>query len=720
MLPSAGAQAQANHIINNAPIRTDNFDSQLNTYYTFDSFVAGEPNKLARTAGIAIAKQPGYTAFNPLFIYGGSGVGKTHLANAIGNQVQLLNPHARVLYVSANTFKLQYQDAAKSNRIPDFLNFYQSVDVLIVDDIQYFAGLKGTQDTFFHIFNYLQQSRKQLILTSDRPPIELKDIEERLSRDTSFVWLERTMDPEDSDRVKDLIKERKWEGLSFVDESRRFYPNGSMAANVLGFVGMDDKGLDGLEMSLDSLIRGGSNKQQILTDARGNPILKSVLTPFKAEKERSVYLTIDQNIQFYAERALDRAMKTTHATGGIIIVMDPKTGEILALGNQPSYDPNHFEKADERQFKNRAVVDIYEPGSTFKPIIAATALSAGTYDTKRVWHDPGVVWASGHPIKNWNEESYGDVRLVDIIKWSINTGFAHVGLLTGGETMTDYAKRFGFGRSTGIELPGEGVGLLFEPKNMRPIDVATMSIGQGIAVTPLQMVQAYSALANGGKMVKPHIIASIKNADGSDYQVTEKEVIGQPITEAVASEVKDMMEKEVSEGGGSNAQVPGYHMAGKTGTAQKIDAEHGGYLKNQYIASFCGFGPTEDPRAICLVVLDTPTGTYYGGQVAAPVFKEAMTQIMRYLAVPTIEDSENHAKPVTPSIETNKPKLPSEAEREFPLPSFYGWSMRDTGEWLTKAGLGFAPKGSGFVDKQSPGAGIYVKKGDTVWVHCSE
>ncbi len=403
-----------------------------------------------------------------------------------------------------------------------------------------------------------------------------KDIEERLSRDTSFVWLERTMDPEDSDKVKDLIKERKWEGLSFVDESRRFYPNGSMAANVLGFVGMDDKGLDGLEMSLDSLIRGGSNKQQILTDARGNPILKSVLTPFKAEKERSVYLTIDQNIQFYAERALDRAMKTTHATGGIIIVMDPKTGEILALGNQPSYDPNHFEKADERQFKNRAVVDIYEPGSTFKPIIAATALSAGTYDTKRVWHDPGVVWASGHPIKNWNEESYGDVRLVDIIKWSINTGFAHVGLLTGGETMTDYAKRFGFGRSTGIELPGEGVGLLFEPKNMRPIDVATMSIGQGIAVTPLQMVQAYSALANGGKMVKPHIIASIKNADGSDYQVTEKEVIGQPITEAVASEVKDMMEKEVSEGGGSNAQVPGYHMAGKTGTAQKIDADFAG------------------------------------------------------------------------------------------------------------------------------------------------
>ena len=181
-LPSSGTSIQNNA---NRNVKQD-FESQLNGLYTFDTFIAGLPNKLARTAGLAIAKQPGYTAFNPLFIYGGSGVGKTHLANAIGHQVQALFPKARVLYVSANTFKLQYQDATKCNRIPDFLNFYQSVDVLIVDDIQYFAGLKGTQDTFFHIFNYLQQSRKQLILTSDRPPVELKDIEERLL--TRFKW----------------------------------------------------------------------------------------------------------------------------------------------------------------------------------------------------------------------------------------------------------------------------------------------------------------------------------------------------------------------------------------------------------------------------------------------------------------------------------------------------------------------------------------------------
>jgi len=240
MLPSAGAQAHTNPI-NNAPKQPDSFDSQLNTFYTFDSFVAGEPNKLARTAGIAIAKQPGYTAFNPLFVYGGSGVGKTHLANAIGNQVKTFNPHARVLYVSANTFKLQYQDAAKTNRIPDFLNFYQTVDVLIVDDIQYFAGLKGTQDTFFHIFNYLQQSRKQLILTSDRPPIELKDIEERLL--TRFKWglSAEIKHPDYQLRKNILLSKMRRDGISLTDDVVDF-----IASNVRNSV----RDLEGILASL--------------------------------------------------------------------------------------------------------------------------------------------------------------------------------------------------------------------------------------------------------------------------------------------------------------------------------------------------------------------------------------------------------------------------------------------------------------------------------------
>lgn len=219
MVPSSRMDMQKSTMMSQPNMGVQNaFEPQLNTLYTFDSFVAGEPNKLARTAGIAIAKQPGYTAFNPLFIYGGSGVGKTHLANAIGNQVRALNPQARVLFVSANTFKLQYQDAHNANRIPDFLNFYQSVDVLIVDDIQYFAGLKGTQDTFFHIFNYLQQSRKQLILTSDRPPIELKDIEERLL--TRFKWglAAEIARPDYQLRRDILLSKMRRDGIQLSDE----------------------------------------------------------------------------------------------------------------------------------------------------------------------------------------------------------------------------------------------------------------------------------------------------------------------------------------------------------------------------------------------------------------------------------------------------------------------------------------------------------------------
>lgn len=225
MLPSSGVAKNPAAMMNMPPQHTTNFDAQLNSGYTFDSFIAGEPNKLARTAGLAIAKQPGYTAFNPLFIYGGSGVGKTHLANAIGNQVCALNTQARVLYVSANTFKLQYQDATKNNRIPDFLNFYQSIDVLIVDDIQYFAGKQGTQDTFFHIFNYLQNSRKQLILTCDRPPVELKDIEERLL--TRFKWglAAEIKHPDYQLRRNILLSKMRRDGITLSDEIVDFIAN---------------------------------------------------------------------------------------------------------------------------------------------------------------------------------------------------------------------------------------------------------------------------------------------------------------------------------------------------------------------------------------------------------------------------------------------------------------------------------------------------------------
>ncbi len=542
---------------------------------------------------------------------------------------------------------------------------------------------------------------------------------EKLAQTNRFVWLERMLDKEVSDQVKALIEQQKITGLHFLEESKRYYPNGNLLAQVLGFVGIDDKGLDGIEMVLDEEIKGDSKQQTIITSRYGTPILKSTLSQLFPDEERSVYLTIDAQIQFFAERALDRAMGTTRAAGGSIIVMDPRTGEILAMANRPTYNPNRFEEGTEEDFRNRAVTDLYEPGSTFKPIIAAAALASGSITPETVLHDTGEVYASGHTIQNWNGEGYGDVRLVDIIKYSINTGFAMVGLRTGGDVLTDYAKRFGFGRPTGIELPGEGEGILFNPDDMRDSDIATMSIGQSIAVTPLQMLQAYGALANGGKMMKPHVIASIVNPDGTTYQASKAEEVGQPITPEVDHTLVPMLEQVVSGGGGVKAQVNGYRLAGKTGTAQKLDTEHGGYLDGRYIASFIGFGPIEQPEAVCLVVLDDPEGVYYGGQIAAPVFAEVMGEIMRYRGIhPNVTDVADTGTAEKAALEPLT--LTRTEEGKIIVPDFTGRRLRDVLEWANQAQVGVVPEGEGVVITQTPLAGLTLEDTRQIRVQLAE
>lgn len=539
-------------------------------------------------------------------------------------------------------------------------------------------------------------------------------IEAALKEDTAFIWLNRMMNKDKSDAVEDIIKQEKIEGLNFVEESRRYYPNGSLLAQVLGFVGTGDKGLDGIEMVLDSEIKGGVLRELVATDRRGNAIFNSVLTKFIPDKEKSVTLTIDTTIQFIAERALDKAMKESKASGASIIIMDPKTGEILAMANRPTYDPNHYEKSGEEAFKNRAVTNLYEPGSTFKPIIAAAALSSGKWTLDTVFHDTGAVMASGHAIKNWNDEGYGNVKMLDILKYSINTGMAKMGLTVGPTILMDYVKAFGFGQPTGIELPGEGDGILFDVKEMSDIDTASMSIGQGIAVTPLQMVRAFGAIANGGKMMKPHIIKSVNNPDGSVYQETTDVEAGQPITEEVDKDIVSILEKEISEGGGNKALVEGYHFGGKTGTAQKLDTQFGGYLNGRYIASFIGFGPVEDSRFVALIVMDDPSGVYYGGQIAAPVFKDIMAQLVRYYQIsPSTTKEFKGAGKIRPTI----PEVSHTVDGEVVLPNFTGWTTGEVGNWLHEAKLEFRPDGTGYAISQDDGPGKAVPVGTAITVH---
>lgn len=539
----------------------------------------------------------------------------------------------------------------------------------------------------------------------------------KLQEDTGFVWIDRMMDPDKSKAVEAVIKKNKIEGLNFVEESRRFYPNGSLLAQVLGFVGTDDKGLDGLEKELDDEIRGDTTKELVATDLKGNAIFGSVMSQFLPDKERTATLTIDTTVQFIAERALDQAMKETHASGASIIIMDPKTGEILAMANRPTYNPNDYSKGTEADFKNRAVTNIYEPGSTFKPIIASAALASGKWSLDKVFHDTGAVVANGHAIQNWNDQGYGDVKLLDILKYSINTGMAHIGLTTGPEILLKYIKAFGFGRKTGIDLPGEGAGILFNLNDMSDIDTATMSIGQGIAVTPLQMVQAFGALANGGVMMRPHIIKEIDNPDGTVYKKTEEVKAGEPISPEVDKEIVSILEKEVSEGGGNKAHVEGYQFAGKTGTAQKLNTENGGYYAGRYIASFIGFGPLPNPKFVALIVIDDPEGTFYGGQIAAPVFKNIMSQLVRYYQIsPTVADKEDgKTKParVLPSVSKND-------SGDVMIPDFNGWSLGQVKNWLGQAGLSFVPEGDGYAVSQNVSSGSFVPTGTAIQVEFAQ
>jgi cell division protein FtsI/penicillin-binding protein 2 len=526
-------------------------------------------------------------------------------------------------------------------------------------------------------------------------------VRDRLMAPGSFIWIKRTLEPQAAERVMALIREQNIKGLDFIDESKRYYPNERLAAHVLGFVGTDDVGLDGVEMTLDKTIKGELVRQPVDTDSHGIPIFKSILAFNPVKQGKSVYLTIDSTIQFIVEQSLDKVMAKTKAKTATIIIINPRTGEVLAMASRPTYDPNQFYRFSPWEWKNRAVSIIYEPGSTFKAIVAAAALQENVVKVDERFVDNGFIEVSGRRIKNWSGDSYGPVSLGEVIKNSINTGFVQIGMRLGSERINSYSRLFGFGQITDIELPGEEEGLMFNSKNMRDSDLATMAIGQSIAVTPLQLLTAVASIANDGVLVKPHIVKEIYNHDGSLAVATPTQRIRQVVSPETAKQLSGLLEKVVSEGGGLRAAVKGYRFAGKTGTAEKLKENGGGYEAGRYIASFVGFGPVEDPQVAALIVIDDPEGVYYGGEIAAPVFSEVMTQVMRYLSIRpqaatelvTVTPPKPAAQPVTPQITTVKGKAV--------VPSVIGKTMREAGEAITGAGLAFIPVGTGVAVKQS-------------------
>ena len=463
---------------------------------------------------------------------------------------------------------------------------------------------------------------------------------------------------------------------------------------------------------------------------------------YQGDHCKTIQLTIDSAIQFIVEQELDRAMAENSPLSITCIVMDPKTGEVLAMGSRPSYNPNRFWDYDPEAWKNRAVSFIYEPGSTFKAFVAGAALQEGVVTPNQIFVDPGYVMVSGKKIQNWNGESFGTVTFTDVIKNSLNTGFALVGLDLGADKMTDYAKRFGFGETTDIELPGEESGILFDPQYMVDSDIATMAIGQSIAVTPLQLVTAMCAVANDGVLLKPHIVKTIKNANGTTFSETKVEEVRRSIESATDKTLVSLLEQVVATGGGGKARVKGYRIAGKTGTAQKIREEGLGYQEGRYIASFCGFAPVENPRLTLLVMIDDPYGNFYGGQIAAPVAGRIFSQIFRYMRIepsdtPAANEDYEAADDVgegdaagSAAYSTHQPQSVNQSPQpevqpepvDVPsgnsvIPNFYGKSIREAARLANEAGLKFESSGSGFAVEQSISANAIVESGTTVKVY---
>ncbi len=542
-----------------------------------------------------------------------------------------------------------------------------------------------------------------------------EDILKDIAQGGGFVWVKHFLSTDEVRAVRHLIREEEYNCLGFQEEPRRVYPNDELAANVLGFVGADDVGLDGIEQAFDEMIKGGKMENFIQMDnASSQPILGSIFAKrrYDGDQCKTIELTIDSAIQFRVEEAIEEAMAETNPLAVTALVMQPKTGEILAMASRPSYNPNHFSDYPMEDWKNRSVSFIYEPGSTFKSIVAAAALQEKIVSPGEVFHDPGYVDVSDRRIQNWNGESFGTVTFADVVKQSLNTGFALVGLNLGAERLTHYARLFGFGEATGIELPAEESGLLFDPDDMRESDIATMSIGQSIAVTPLQLITAMSAIANEGMLMKPHIVKAIRNSDGSIYEETKPEPVRQTIDRETDKVLVDLLEQVVATGGGGKAKVKGYRVAGKTGTAEKARTDGAGYMEGRYIASFCGFAPVEDPQVAVLVIIDDPSGMFYGGQIAAPVASRIFTDLFRYLQIEPSSDPLDGQIPVAPTASTS-------TEGKTIVPSVLGLDATEATLTLQAAGLRIHPDGRGTAVSQAIEPNTVVSRGTEVVVHFS-
>lgn len=472
----------------------------------------------------------------------------------------------------------------------------------------------------------LQRDRKSLKKIASAISKKPRAVLTKIPDKGKFSWIERKLDPDMADRVRNLnIK-----GIGLMNEAKRVYPKGKLASHIIGSVGIDNQALEGVELQFDQYLTTRGGKVLLERDARGKTLSSGV---DKEAKGNNIVLTIDEGLQGIVERELEKAMLQWKASAVSAIMMDPYTGEILALANRPSYDPNDPGRAKDSAKRNRAITDYYEPGSTFKIVAGIGALEENIakphmlFDVSR-----GIIEVGGKTFHDVHKHKV--LTFKEVIQKSSNVGAIIIGMKLGKERIYKYARLLGIGKKTGIDLPGEISGLMQPPERWSGTSLGAISIGQEVGVTPLQILRAYSAIANGGFLVKPHVVSEIISPEGQllfSFMDMDKKRIISPRTAKIFKEIL----KSVVEGGtGEKASVVGEEVAGKTGTAQMIDTKTKRYSKEKYISSFVGFVPADSPRFALIVVVYQPKGQIYGGVVASPVFRNIATQAFSYLNIP--------------------------------------------------------------------------------------
>ena len=558
-------------------------------------------------------------------------------------------------------------------------------------------------------------------------PVNVKELTSA-AKSRTFLWVARKI----SQQVADRIKAKNLPGIYFTQESRRFYPNKELAAHVVGFVGMDNKGLSGVEFQYDSVVCGVPGKLPVLRDAKKRLLYSS--TGALPTAGRTIQLTIDAAIQHIAEEELRAVVEEQNAESGAIIIMNPYTGEILALANEPTFNPNVYKQYSAGRWKNRAIQDYYEPGSTFKPVIASAAIDRGLVTAEDEFDClNGAIRVNGHLIKD--HKPFGILNVRQIIQKSSNVGTIKIGMLVGPQSLFQYATSFGFGKKTGIDLPGEAPGILRPPSRWSAISIGAISIGQELGVTPIQVLRMMSAISNGGYLPTPHTVSKISDSSGKLQRTVFPQPQALPLKHESIATLQTFVESVVDEGGsGLKAEIPGYSVAGKTGTAQVI-GKSGSYADGGYIASFVGYAPAHKPAFAMIALIRGPKKEHYGGRIAAPLFRKIGQQVLKYLDIPPDQVQNNPAIQVastlprvedamvpegietvtyTPPEQHHKLGLVPDDDKASGLvmPSLYGKTASEIVEAFTKANRPFRLLGTGTVVKQFPLPGTLLTADD--------